>query len=125
MVKSNPGSRSLRPFVERQRNDLPADHFASHIDLNLLPSVGEFGRHVTHADILFQKRGRTAGGHITNPRSVDEDVLTVTSDAAISYFKSDQLALDAFSFLLLQGFAADEFALRQLRNPAQVRFEQR
>src|SRR5215213_2934822 len=121
----DPPSYLFSSFVKRGLDYLRADQLSTHVNLNLLPHIRKFYGDVRKADILFQKWRRTTGRYLSNSFAIDDYVLVIARDAALCHFKTDQLALHAFLFLLRECFATGEVAVIQFANPTEVCFEQR
>src|ERR1051326_4921701 len=115
----------FRPLVKRRLYYLRANKPPAYVNLDLLARACVLGRNVSEADVLLEKRRRTARRYFTNALVVDDYFLIVARDAAVRDFKPNQLSFHALGFLLGQGFAADEVAFIEFTNPAEVCFEQR
>src|SRR5437588_6975386 len=126
-VRSSTNSQALSSFslVKRQRHNLRSNHSTAHVDFDCAPFVCKLDRNVSHADVSFQKWRGASRCNSTHALAIDQNVLAISRDAAISYFKTDQLTSNAFFFLRQQSIAADEVTLVQFSNPAQVCFQQR
>src|SRR5829696_7597350 len=124
----NPVNRVIlslfRPFVKRRLDDLRADKPPPYVNLNLLAHTRKLHRHVCEANILFEKRSRTAGRYLSNSLTFYDNFLIVARNTAFSHLETGELALHATFFLTCQRFAADEVALIQLANPSEIRLKE-
>src|SRR5688500_11425264 len=83
------------PFVERQRHYPSLARLAAHVDLDLRSGGRVFGRHVRHADRLFQVRRLRPAGDDAGTLAGGDHGITMPRDAAIDHFEPDQLACHA------------------------------
>src|SRR5437762_4391772 len=91
----------LRTLVKRKRHDLGVKELAANVDLDRLAGIRKFRGHVSHADVLFEKRRGTPGSDFAQPLIVYQDILSIARDAAISYLEPDKFAFYACIFLFL------------------------
>src|SRR6185436_12630186 len=119
------GYMLFRSFVERsfhchRIHGLVADH-----DLNGLARDRVLHGQVTQADILVERRRGSAARHPSRRYAVQEDLVSVPSDAAAAHLESHQLAANAVFLLLEQHVAPDKLTLIELHDPAQVGLQRR
>src|SRR5712664_3482487 len=86
----------LFALIKRHRHDARAYQSSSNVDFNFATFTCEFDRNIGHADVSLQIRCWTSRSDIANALALNQHVLPVASDAAVSDFESNQLALDAF-----------------------------
>src|SRR5438132_5664482 len=104
----------LRSLVKRKRHNLCRQQLSSHIDLNSLTGVCKIDGHVSHADVLFEKWRGTPGSNVASALSIDQYIMAISVDSAISYFKAHELTFDARFLLFCQSLATDEISFIQL-----------
>src|SRR5688572_16299495 len=111
-------------FVKGRLYYLRTYQATAYINLDFLADACEFNWQVSESNILLQVGCRTSGRDLTNTLTVDDNILFVTCDTALVYFKPGQFLFHSRLLLIGERISSDKVTFIQLADPPKVGFQQ-